>query len=171
MNGKRTIVITPLDRTKHDRAAFTCGKESLDTYLQQTVRQDAKRRVAVAFVATYENDFEVLGYYTLSQSSVILNDLPRAQQAKLPKYPAVPVTLLGRLAVHSKMQGTGLGTRMIGDACRRALGVASEVASAGVLVDAIDDEAVRFYERFGFEPFQSNPTRLFLPMKTIQDGL
>ena len=168
MTGTRALEITPLDRDRHDRAAFSCGKEPLDRYLQQQATQDLKRSVAAVFVATHRGEARVLGYYTLSQSSVMLKVLPPQQQRRLPRYPDVPVTLLGRLAVHAAMQGTGLGTLLLGDACRRAAMVAEEVASTGVMVNAIDDGAAQFYEQFGFISLPDTPRRLFLPMQTIE---
>ena len=167
MSEEPGFVVLPLDRDSHDRAAFACGKEPLDRYLQQQAGQDAKRLVAAVFVATRPGEPRVLGYYTLSQGSVRLEALPPALQKRLPRYPDVPVTMLGRLAVHSEMQGRGLGLLLLGDACRRTFAVADEVASTGILVDAIDDDAARFYGKFGFVPFPESPHRLFLPMKTI----
>jgi GNAT superfamily N-acetyltransferase len=135
--------------------------------MQQKATQDSKRGVAAIFVATRRGEASVLGYYTLSQSSVMLSALATHQQRRLPRYPDVPVTLLGRLAVQAAMQGTGLGTLLLGDACRRAAIVAEEVASTGVMVNAIDDDAVRFYTKFGFVPLPGTPQRLFLPIETI----
>jgi GNAT superfamily N-acetyltransferase len=165
------FAILPLDRDHHDRAAFACGNDALDRYLRQQAGQDARRRVAAVFVMTQPGETQVLGYYTLSQASVLLDALPPEQRKRLPRYPNVPVTLMGRLAVHRPAQGTGLGALLLGDACRRTAAVADEVASAGLLVDAIDDDATRFYERFGFTAFHDSSRRLFLPMRTISDAL
>ena len=169
MSGPGSLEIVPLDRAIHDRAAFTCGKEPLDRYLHEQAHQDAKRSVAATFVAVRTGDPRIRGYYTLSQSSVLLTGLPPQQQKRLPRYPDVPVTMLGRLAVAVIAQGAGVGSLLVGDACRRAAKVAAQVASTGVLVDAIDDDAVKFYRKFEFVPFPDTPRRLFLPMKTIQD--
>jgi len=165
---KPPIDIVPLDRDAHDRAAFSCGSDALDRYLHQQAAQDARRGVAAVFVAIQPGEAQVVGYYTLSQASVRLEGLPRKQQKRLPRYPDVPVTLLGRLAVDSRAQRTGLGTSLLGDACRRAAAVADEVASTGIFVLAIDDGARRFYEKFGFVQFPESPYRLFLPMATIR---
>jgi GNAT superfamily N-acetyltransferase len=160
--------IAPLDRTLHDRAAFSCGNELLDRYLRLQAGQDMARGVAAVFVATQRNDTRVRGYFTLSQSAILLGELPNAIKKRLPRYPDVPVTLLGRLAVDSSAQGTGLGALMLGDGCRRAAAVASEVPSVGVLVDAIDENAARFYQHFGFVALSPESARLFLPMVTIE---
>jgi len=170
VSTKTAFAILPLDRAFHDRAAFACGTESLDRYLREQAGQDVKRRVAAVFVATRPREPHVLGYYTLAQASVLLGALPAGQQKRLPRYPAVPVTLIGRLAVHEEVQRAGLGALLLGDACRRAASVSRQVASAGLVVDAIDDRAAAFYENFGFLAFPVSPRRLFLPMNAILDA-
>jgi hypothetical protein len=102
------ITVEPLGR-QHDRAAFHCGAEALDRYLKQQARQDADKRVAAPFVAVSPPNARVLGYYTLSASVLTLTDLPDELARKLPRYPQLPVTLLGRLAVDQSTKGQGLG--------------------------------------------------------------
>ena len=159
--------VEPLGR-HHDRAGFSCGNETLDRYLKEIARQDARRLVAAPFVLIDETAPKtILGYTTLSSFSVSLADLPEEVARKLPAYPNVPVTLLGRLAVDHRYQGRGLGTFLLMDALRRAWVESSQIAAVAVVVDAIDKQAVRFYKRFDFIPFPERPNRLFLPMKTI----
>ena len=169
MTDQSLFEIAPLDRDRHDRAAFVCGKEVLDRYLQQQASQDVKRLAAAVFIATRRGESPVVGYYTLSQASVQLDALSPPQQKRRARFGEVSITLLGRLAVHAEVHGSGLGTVLLGDACRRAAAIADEVAAVGMLVDAIDDDAGRFYEKFGFTAFPESPRRLFLPMKTIQN--
>jgi GNAT superfamily N-acetyltransferase len=111
----------------------------------------------------------VVGYYTLSATSILLADLPDETARRLPKYPLVPATLLGRLAIDSRYHGRGYGELLIIDALRRALQAATEVASYAVVVDAIDERARSFYEQYEFCAFPDRRLRLFLPMKTIAD--
>lgn len=108
----------------------------------------------------------VLGYYTLSASIVNARDLPDDLAKKLPRYPQLPVSLLGRLAIDHSMKGRGLGQFLLMDALRRSLLAASQVAAMAILVDAKDESAAAFYRHFGFLPLQEQPRRLFLPMKT-----
>ena len=168
MSPRQAFVVVSLDRDRHQRAAFSCGNATLDRYLAQQAGQDLSRGVAAVFVATRPGETTVLGYYTLSQASVLLGALPLAQQKRLPRYPAVPVTLLGRLAVHHALHGQGLGALLLGDAYRRVAAVAREVASTGILVDAIDETAAQFYARFGFVTVADSPRRLFLPMPMVR---
>ncbi len=85
---------------------------------------------------------------------------------KLPRYPLVPGTLLGRLAVDQRHQGKGYGRHLLADALYRAM--RSEIASFAVIVDAKDENAKRFYEREGFRAFPDQPMKLFLTMAEIE---
>jgi ribosomal protein S18 acetylase RimI-like enzyme len=158
--------IGPLS-VKHDRAAFSCGVEALDRYLQKQAGQDISRRAAAAFVITPDGT-TIAGFYTLSAHLVNLADLPQNIAKKLPRYPNVPATLLGRLAVSENFRGQGIGELLLLDALRRALGNTREVAAAVVVVDANDERARGFYLRHDFIPLPTQPNRLFYPMKTIE---
>jgi GNAT superfamily N-acetyltransferase len=160
------ITVEPLGR-QHDRTAFRCGAEALDRYLKQHARQDADKRVAAPFVAVNLPDARVLGYYSLSASVLSLVDLPDELARKLPRYPQLPVTLLGRLAVDQSAKGHGLGEHLLLDALDRSLAHASQIAAMAVVVDAKDEDAALFYRYYGFLPLQAQPSRLFVPMTTV----
>jgi len=162
---KPRFVVEPLG-PKHDRAAFSCGVEILDAYLHKQAGQDLKRRVAVPFVITPDGR-TIAGYNTLSQYSVQLDEIPAEVAKRLPKYPMVPATLLGRLAVSSTFRGQGHGATLLMDALYRTLHHSREVASAGVIVDAKDAAAIAFYKKYGFLELPRIERRLFLPMGTV----
>jgi len=154
---------------KHDRVKFSCGNDELDTYLKKRAPQEAKKKIAVTFVMADSQAGAVIGFYSLSATSILLSDLPNATARRLPKYPYVPATLLGRLAVNSRYQGKGFGELLLLNALRRALQAAKEIASYAVVVDAIDERARSFYEQYEFCVFPDQKLRLFLPLKTIAD--
>ena len=160
------FLVEPLG-PKHDRAAFSCGVEPLDTYLHKQAGQDFKKRAAVPFVITPDGK-TVAGYYTLSQYAVQLDAMPAELARKWPKYPVVPATLLGRLAVSTQFRGRGLGSLLLMDALYRALRHSKELASAGVVVDAKDAAASAFYIKYGFLQLPKIERRLFLPMGTLE---
>ena len=159
-------LVEALDK-KHERTAFDCGSVALNRYLQQQARQDAEKSVAAPFVLTTPPDLRVLAYYTLSASLVNASELPDDLVKKLPRYPKLPVTLLGRLAVDKSMKGQGMGQFLLMDALYRSLHAAANIAAMAVLVDAKDDAAQAFYQHFSFLPLQQQPRRLFLAMKTV----
>ncbi|MCX6614787.1 MAG: GNAT family N-acetyltransferase [Acidobacteria bacterium] len=152
----------------HDRAAFSCAVAPLDRYLQQQARQDMERRVAAVFVLTSDSRV-VAGFYTLSAVTVRLGYLPAELARKLPRYPDIPATLIGRLAISLQHRGQGLGELLLLDALHRALQHSNSVASFAVVVDAKDEGAARYYLKYGFLPLVAPPNRLFLPMATIEN--
>ena len=147
---------------RHDRAAFSCGVDALDRYFR--MQAEGRKRVASCFVLAAA-DGSVAGYYTLSAASIALLDLPAALARKLPRYPSVPATLMGRLAVHQSRRGQGLGELLLFDAFSRTL--RSDIASYAFVVDAKDDAAAAFYQRYGFLPLASAGRRLFLTLAEI----
>ena len=152
----------------HDRVAFDCGVPVLNSYLQQYARQDMERGVATPYVLVPStNPVEIAGFYTLAATAVKLAELPPETVKKLPKYPLVPTTLLGRLATSLKYRGKGLGEYLLIDALKRSLEASRVVGSAAVIVDAKDSSGVRFYERYGFKLLPEQNLRLFIAMQTI----
>jgi len=80
----------------------------------------------------------------------------------------VPLLLIARLAVDRTAQGLGLGTELLSDALRRCLS-ASEIAGArAVIAHAIDDDAVRFYQRHGFVLSPLGERVMLLPIETAR---
>ena len=79
--------------------------------------------------------------------------------------------LLGRLAVDEKDQGQGLGEYLLMHALEAALKTADIIGVRCVVVDAIDDPAVRFYQKYGFVSFTTQPMRLVLALDTVRQLL
>ena len=158
-NGLR---VQPLEK-RHDRGGFCCGIAELDTYLRERALQDAERHVATPFVLVQEGP-GILGYYTLSQQVLGLQDLPPDLARRLPRYPLLPATLIGRFAIDQRHQGKGLGGLLLIDALYRCWEAAQSVASYAVRVDATDERAAGFYQEYGFLAFPVDRLRLFLPM-------
>lgn len=105
------------------------------------------------------------GYYTLSATAVKAAELPADTLRRLPRYPLIPATLLGRLAVDLRYRGKGYGRYLLADALLRA--VRSEIASFAIVVDAKDAAVRRFYERESFLPFPDRASKLFRPLADI----
>ena len=164
--GELGVAIVPLGK-EHDRSKFSCGSEALDVYLRERVGQDARKGVAAPFVLADSSNY-IIGYYTLSAFSIVLDELPDAVISKLPKYPNVPATLLGRLAVDQNDRGRGLGEYLLMDALHRSWRASTELASYAVVVDAKDARAAAFYRSYEFQEFPDQRSRLFMPMNKIQ---
>jgi predicted GNAT family N-acyltransferase len=161
--------IIPLDSRKHLRSNFCCGKESLDNYILKQASQDLKRRVSMVFVLIDEPEMDVLGYYTLSSYTVAITVLDEAFAKKLPRYPVLPATLLGRLAVDNSQKGKRLGELLLVDALKKSLDAAMQVSSLAVVAEALDDQALSFYLKYGFQQFRQEPMKLYFPMKSVEE--
>lgn len=158
------FLIEPLDPS-HDRAGFSSGVTALDRYLREQAAQDVRRRVTACYVALDAAIAKIAGYYTLAAGGVLLNDLPEPLAKRLPRYPAVPVARLGRLAVDQAYRGRKLGAALLWDAGLRAS--RSEVAAFALVVDAKDDSAVAFYLHHGFVPLAGQSAHLVLPLTSF----
>ncbi len=149
----------------HHLADFTSGNADLDDWLKSHARQANEMDSARTFVLV-EAD-QVVGYFSLTMGSVRKEDAPKKLVGGLPGYP-VGMVLLARLSVDAKVHGRGVGAGLLSSAVRKAL-LAAEVAAARlVVVDAIDDAAVTFYEHFDFRRTPEQPRRLYRRTKDIR---
>ncbi|WP_283471160.1 GNAT family N-acetyltransferase [Methylosinus trichosporium] len=120
----------------HDRNAFHCGEDHLDTYLKRYARQNHESGGAKCFVAAARDaPTRVLGFYTLSPASIEFARAPAVATRGLGRY-EVPVYRLGRLAVDRSVQGRGLGGRLLLRAAERCMAVAQQVGGVALLIDA-----------------------------------
>ncbi|MFZ6665974.1 GNAT family N-acetyltransferase [Peijinzhouia sedimentorum] len=151
----------------HKKADFSCGMEMLDNYIHKQANQDIKRKLAACFVIKEPETDLIKGYYTLSNSNIPLELIPNEIRRKLPSaYEAIPTTLLGRLAIDTKFQGQGIGKLILVDALKRSYELSKIIGCFAVVVDPIDQNAEKFYEKYGFIKLPDSK-KMFLPMKTI----
>jgi predicted N-acetyltransferase YhbS len=160
----------PLDR-EHDLSQFQCGKPSLTDWLKKYALQSQKSGHTKTLVVVDE-DNHAIAYYAYSVVSVEHGDATPARVKKgLARY-SIPIFLIARLAVDVSQQGKGLGKRLLKHALKRAAKAAEkDVPIRAVVVDALDDDARRFYSQFDFEPWPVDSLRLWLLMKDLQATL
>ena len=176
-----SFLIEPLG-AKHDRAAFDCGEESLNTYLKRYARQNASRFIGITYVAVpqdepqdepqgepqaeaQEKSLRIAGYYSLSTSRIEREYLPAT--LPLPRYP-VPSLLLARLAVDKNFQGQKLAAVLLLNIFERTSRFAAEVGLYALEVVALNDAARTFYEHFQFVALADDPSHLYLPVETMR---
>lgn len=166
------LIVRPLS-TSHDRVGFDCGVDALNDFLRKTARQHREKGLSNTFVLLDEEaQSKILGFFTLSFLEVDVSNLPAEYARRLPKSSRLPAAKLARLAVDKRHQRKGYGAIMLADALKRILTTATESgAIVGFFVDAKDEEAKRFYLRFGFLPLQDAPLSLFLPFATLVNTL
>jgi GNAT superfamily N-acetyltransferase len=148
----------------HDRASFQCGEPALDDFLQKYAAQQNAKGINTGFVLVDPSQpSQILGFYTLSAGQIDAQHLSDADRKNLPRYP-IPCFRMGRLARHRDHRGDGLGEILVGCAVDRCLQARRLVGAYALLVDAKDDKAKSFYERYGFTACKDAPLTLYLPL-------
>jgi ribosomal protein S18 acetylase RimI-like enzyme len=156
-----------LDPKKHHRKTFDCGVTALNLYLQQFANQDQKRSLTRVYVLAKQQ--QVIGYYSICAHSVPIDQLP--DNIKPGGYHDAPFLLLGRLAVDQHYQGQGYGDALIFHAFKTTAATAEKIGILGMIVDAKDEKATGFYEKFGFKSLSANKNRLALPFSAMKSLL
>jgi GNAT superfamily N-acetyltransferase len=150
----------------HDLSSFDCGTASLNEWLQRFAWQNQQADAAKVYVA-HHRDNVVIGYHSLTASSVRRDDAPARVAKGLANHP-VGVALLGRLAVDGRQKGKGLGRALLLDALMRTAQAADTIGIRAMLVHAIDEDAKRFYLHFNFEVSPVDSMHLMLLMKDLR---
>lgn len=154
--------IRSLDLTD-DRSSFDCGVTSLNDWLHKTARQHQEKNLSRTFVAILPDvPHRIVGYYALAATSVETEGMP---VKKLPRN--VSTVLLVRLAVDKNNKSRGLGEYLLMHALDAVVAPAETVGVQCVVVDAIDQKAAEFYEKYGFVQITDKPLRLLLPVASI----
>lgn len=155
----------PLEEA-HETSLFDCGKPPLNEFLRRHALLAQRANTARSYVVL--RGIRVLGYYSLTSACIEARSAAGRITQGTGRYPAVPATLLARLAVDRSEAGQGLGKALLRDAFARFLRAQEIVASRVLLVHAIDDDARQFYERFGFEASSVDKYHLYLLTKDIR---
>ena len=151
------------------RDSFNCGKPELDRWLKEQAGQQERRYNTRTFAAVPPGDDVVVGYY--ATCTYRIEPDATAVSSELRRTYPIPAILLARFAVDQGWAGCGIGRQMLVDALERMVDVSRNVGCEVVVVHAIDQEAVTFYARYGFRQVDSDPLRLYLPMKDIEATL
>jgi GNAT superfamily N-acetyltransferase len=150
----------------HDTSPFQSGNDALDRWLHRHAGQSERWDAARTFVITDAG--VVIGYYAL-----LAGELDHAQATeRTPKcmsrhYP-IPVAILARLAVDHRHQNRGLGATLLRDALQRVTLASEQLAVRAVVVHAIGQPAVRFYEHFGFRALSATPRTLMVTLAELR---
>lgn len=148
----------------HRVADFSSGEAVLDHWLKHRALRNEGRGASRTYVVCAE-DGRVAAFYCLATGSVASELAPGRIRRNMPD--PIPVMLLGRLAVDLTWQGHGLGKALLRDAILRTIQVSEMVGVKALLVHALSEPAVRFYEAQGFHPSPMNPRTLFLPLAEV----
>lgn len=160
-------------RTDDKRDGFQCGDVELDRFFQKFAGQNQFRlHIGTTYVAVRQT--EIVGFATVSATSITIEDLPKSIKKRLPNYP-LPALRLARLAVVEAAHGQGIGKQLLKEVFQIAHEMAERTGCVAVVVDA-KPTAIEFYKQYGFEPFETiagaladrpSPTPMILPIGSI----
>lgn len=151
-----------------DVTSFDCGKQSLNEWLKKFAWRNQQAGTSVTYVVIAER--KVVAYYSIAVGSVLPNEATPRVAKGIGKF-AIPILLLARLAVDRSVQARGIGYSLMQDVLIRTVGVGNEIGLRAIVVDALDEDARRFYLRYGFEPSPIDEMRLMLLMKDVRNTL
>jgi ribosomal protein S18 acetylase RimI-like enzyme len=167
VSGAPRVLLERLD-AHHDVSIFDSGNEVLDGWLRRHAIAAQRMDSARAFVATRNG--RVIGYFSLTMGSMLRAEAPVKLVRAMPAYP-VGMVLLARLAVDQSQQGRGVGAMLLAEALRKAIAAGEVAAARLIVVDAVDEDAAAFYQRYGFVRTPENPLRLYRRMKDVRASL
>lgn len=148
---------------RHRLEDFDCGKSALNDWLLRHARQAQGSGSAKTFIVA-DDDGRVAGYFSLTVGQVDTLEVPQRFRKGMGQYP-LPVVILARLAVSAQYQGRRVGFGLLQDAIRRTLQIAEQAGIRAMLTHPMDEEAARFYIRFGFIASPLREQQLLLLLK------
>lgn len=161
--------ICELLKDSHDLASFDSSNAELDTWLRKSALNSDGRNLTKTYIWVVEGAPAVMAYFTLMPYVIEREALTAKQGRGLPDH--ISGYILARLALHRNLHGQRLGSQLLANALFRAASAAREVGGRFVVVDAIDGPAVSLYAHHGFVPVASDPMRLILPTKALDQHL
>jgi GNAT superfamily N-acetyltransferase len=149
---------------EHDCSTFNSGSPKLDGWLLRRALRNEAEGASRTYVVSQGN--QVAGFYCLASGAVMHAGAPGKIKRNMPE--PIPVMLLGRLAVDRRFQRQGLGAGLLRDSILRTTQVAEIAGIRAILVQAKDERARQWYDRFGF--FLESPTNPLTLLAPLQEA-
>jgi hypothetical protein len=169
------LVIEPLDPSRHDRAAFSCGVEQVDNFIKKTANKLTKADNLRVWVMT-EDGKSIIGFYAINAHSIDYQDLPEKYARNRPGHGSIPAAYISMIGRDQRYRGGGNGGVLLVDCLQRILNVADQIGTAVVVLDVLDcgnaertKRRQEVYIGYGFQSFPTMPMRMFLPVATIKE--
>lgn len=151
----------------HRTDEFGCGEATLDEWLKRRAMANQLSGASRTFVVV-DDEGRVYGYYAMAAGAVSHQVATSGVRRNMPD--PVPVMVLARLAVDHRAKNIKLGSALLQDAVKRAVAVSQNAGVRALLVHALNDQARRFYEHYGFQVSPQHPLTLMLRLSAVQTG-
>lgn len=167
-------IIEPLDVSRHDRSAFSCGIDQVDNFFRKTANKLSKADNLRVFVMTQE-DGAIIGFYAINAHSVDYQDLPEKYARTRPGHGSIPAVYISMIGRDRRFSGSGYGGDLLADCLKRIASISRELGIAVVMLDVLNcgDEVrtarrVALYRGYGFQSLSSADSRMYLPVSTLR---
>jgi len=157
---------TELLTAAHDVSAFDSGEDETDSWLRRHALRAQQQGSARTRVLIHPGQTFVLGYYAVTPHDTYRENLPAAAAGGLS---IVPGFLIAQLAIDRSIQGRGMGAELLYDALQTIVAASDVVGGRLVIVDALHEQAARFYEHFGFTRINGT-LRLYAKISRIHNS-
>ncbi len=147
-------------RDDHTIDDFDCGRESMNNWFRRHARRNQAQNISRTTVFTEAGAGAVVGYVTLAAGQIEREHLPKPARRNRPE--AIPVILLGQLAVDRRFQGQGFAKQLLFYALKTCLVLSRDIGCFGVITHPLDDAVRAFYGRFGFVDLPGDPRRAMI---------
>lgn len=175
LTSDSSLRIELFDPARHDRAGFSCGVERLDNYLKLSARKQQQDDMTRIYVILEGDDIAILGYHAINLGVMNVDELKKRPRGA-PDHGALPILFLGQVAVRQSAQGKGLGSILMHHVFEKANTIADKAGCFAIVLDVMsdgDESAIQrrhdWYTAFGFQPFASTPSRMFMTLKQVRE--
>lgn len=152
----------------HIITSFDCGEDVLNVWLKKRALAANAARTANTFVVCRGK--RVVGYFSLANGAVAHKDASAKVRQNTPD--PIPAIVLARLAVDKAEAGKGLGEDLLQEAGKRALAGANHSAARILIVHALNERALKYYEKHGFRSIKSDDAHtLYISLDTLASSL
>lgn len=148
----------------HRIAGFSCGKRALDAWLERRALKNHASGDTRVYVVT-NGAAEIVAYVAISAGSITRSEATPKLRRNAPD--PIPVALIARLAVRSDMKGRKIGPALLREAVVRIVNASEHIGIKGILVHAMDDDAVSFYKHMGFRPSPIDEMTLMASLREV----
>jgi GNAT superfamily N-acetyltransferase len=152
---------------EHDLDGFRCGTDELDEWLRRHAHTATGQGTRTYVLV--DDGGSVVGYFAVAPHLLVRQDAPPRLARGAPRQ--IPAILLAKLALDVSLHGQGLGAELLVHALGTVVTAARRAGGRVVLVDAIDDSALAFYEHHDFVRLPGHDRRLVMKLSTAAAAL